>query len=237
MTGTHRPAQADTSARRPITATRRLAALGASLGAMLVLAACSSSTKGNGIHPGSAASAPQNSASTSADSAGSSTPSAPVARSTVTATAPSAVSTGCTNAQISVTATNPPGGAAAGHDGVVLLFTNNSTSTCTLTGYPGVAGLDASEHQVAQAARTLEGYLAGCACNTPPELTLHAGAVVSAMVEAVDALNGGPCTSFAGLLVTPPNTTLSTKVSLAPYSCQFEIHPVVVGQTGSARPN
>lgn len=215
--------------------TTRRPALVAGLGAVLVLAACGSSTAGSGSHLGTATSTATSAPSTPAASAGSSTASASAPQSTVPATTAQATGTGCSTAQIAVTATNPPGGAAAGHDGVVLLFTNHSSSACTLTGYPGVGGLNSGGQQIAQATRTLDGYLAGCACRTPAVLTLRPGAVGSATVEAVDALNGGPCTAFAGLLVTPPNTPRSTRIALAPYSCQFDVHPVVAGATGSAR--
>lgn len=41
---------------------------------------------------------------------------------------------------------------AAGHLYVELLFTNTSTRTCTLTGFPGVSYLDATGKQVGPAA-------------------------------------------------------------------------------------
>lgn len=231
------PAQSSSRAGRPLATSRKLAAFATALGAAVVLAACTSSNAGTGNHSGAVVTAATTSASGSTASPGSTIPGASVAQSTVPSGVSPAGGTGCSDAQIAVTATNPPGGAAAGHDGVVLLFTNHSSSPCTLTGYPGVAGLDGSGQQLAQATRTLDGYLAGCGCSAPAVLTLQPGGVVSATVEAVDALNGGPCTSYAALLVTPPNTTQSTKLSLAPYSCDFDVHPVVAGQTGSARPN
>jgi hypothetical protein len=236
MIGRHRcSADAGSPAGRSVATARRLAALVASLGAVLALAACGSSTAGTGSHLGTATSSTSSTSSTPTGPAGSSTVSTSAAGSTAPPTASPTAGTGCSNVQIAVTATNPPGGAAAGHDGVVLLFTNRSSSACTLAGYPGVAGLNSSGQQIAQATRTLDGYLAGCACRTPAVLTLNPGAVGSATVEAVDALNGGPCTPFAGLLVTAPNTTRSTRISLAPYSCQFDVHPVVAGSAGTAR--
>ncbi|MBV9593048.1 MAG: DUF4232 domain-containing protein [Actinobacteria bacterium] len=125
----------------------------------------------------------------------------------------------------------PSGGAAAGHQGLVLLFTNQSQTACILSGYPGAAGLNASGAQLAQAARTPAGMIGGCSCTTPPALTVAPGTTVSAVVEATDV---GPnaCTPFAALLVTPPNTTASTRLAASLPSCGFEVHPVVTGKTG-----
>lgn len=135
-----------------------------------------------------------------------------------------------------MTWTNPPGGGAAGHIGIVLLFQNSSTSTCVLSGYPGVDGLDAAGHRVASASRTLNGMIGFCGCTAPATLTLGPGVVVSAVTEGDGAGSGGstPCTPFASMLVTPPNTTMSTKIPASPYSCDFTVHPVVTGIVGQS---
>jgi hypothetical protein len=130
-----------------------------------------------------------------------------------------------------VTAIGPPGGGAAGHVGVVLLFTNTSSATCSMTGYPGVDGLDSSGHKLASATRTLNGMIGFCGCTKPPVVTLTPGTVVSAVTEGASD-GSGPCTAYPSLLVTPPNTTKSTSITLAPYSCNFTVHPVVPGQAG-----
>jgi Protein of unknown function (DUF4232) len=216
---------------------RAVAAAVATVVGGLVLTACSSATAGNGTADASSTSvSPSATASATASAADSST-AAPSATVTVTATLTPTTSashgSGCTNAQIAVTWTSPPGGGAAGHDGVVLLFTNHSSTSCTLTGYPGVAGLDAAGHTVANAARTLGGMIGFCNCTTPPVLTLPPGDVVSAVVEGT-AGGPGPCTAFPSMLVTPPNTTTSTRIYASPYSCGFDVHPVVTGQAGQA---
>ena len=145
----------------------------------------------------------------------------------------SAAPTDCTGIQIKVTAVDPPGGGAAGHRGVVLLFTNLSTTTCTMTGYPGVDGLGSGGNHIASATRTLSGMIGFCGCTTPPTVTLAPGTTVSAVTEGV-ADGSGPCGVFFALLVTPPNTSTSTQVTNSPYSCGFTVHPVVPGNAGQS---
>ena len=53
---------------------------------------------------------------------------------------PAAGTPRCNNEQVAVSDTGE--GGAAGHENQVLVFTNDSRSVCTLTGYPGVAGLN-----------------------------------------------------------------------------------------------
>lgn len=139
----------------------------------------------------------------------------------------------CAGPAISVTAGPLPQGSGAGHTGVLLTFTNVSARACSLHGYPGVAGLDTTGKQLAQATRTLNGYLAGCRCTTPPTVTIGPLGVASATVEG--SIGSGNCDRFAGMLVTPPNTATSTQVATAPHSCDFTVHPVVAGATGSGK--
>ena len=216
----------------------RLIGLATATIAACALAACTSSSAGKGH--GSDAASRSSSATTSAsstdsaaapasDTTGSAPATAVTVTATVTTTPPGPAS--CTNAQLGVTSSPPPAGDAAGHEGVVLLFRNQGSADCSLTGYPGVAGLDSSGHQVQQATRTLTGMLGGCSCTAAPTLTLHPGDTVSAVVEATPN-GGGPCTAFASLLVTPPNTTASTPIAAGLPSCGFDVHPVVTGQSG-----
>jgi hypothetical protein len=73
--------------------------------------------------------------------------------------AASATSPPCTNDQLGTSLGKE--GAGLGHVGEAIVFTNVSTSACTLHGYPGVAGLDAAGTQIMQAGRTPSGYLGG----------------------------------------------------------------------------
>jgi hypothetical protein len=127
-------------------------------------------------------------------------------------------------------------GAGSGHRGVVLVFTNTGARACRLVGYPGVAGLDAAGSQVAQARRTPSGYLGGLLSGgAPPVVTLAAGQSASAMVEALafNAPDGSACTAFAGMLVTVPDDTVTTRLPWGNDGCgDLQVHPVVAGSTG-----
>lgn len=109
-----------------------------------------------------------------------------------------------------------------------MIFTNTGASACALYGYPGVAGLDAAGHQLVQASRE-----SGFALTT---VVLPPGGTASALVHAGD-VPVGPATTcpadYAGLLVTPPNLTHSTRVSVTLPSCDgLTVRPVVAGSTG-----
>ena len=123
----------------------------------------------------------------------------------------------------------------SGHRALVLLFTNRGSTPCHLKGYPGVAALDTSGTQVAQAQRTLSGYLGGA--TSTATVLLRPGQMASARVEALayNSGDGSACTPWAGLLVTAPDDTASTQLPWSGDGCsQLEIHPVVPGSTGLA---
>jgi hypothetical protein len=226
-----------TSATVPV----RLALTTAALG--LALTGCTSvgggaAPTGGSTSPSSPASASPASSSSSAASAsapasapgsGSTPTSAPAPTGTEAGGAPAAPA--CTGAQISVG--DGPSDGAAGHIGIPLLFLNFSDRTCTLYGFPGVAGLNANYQQVVQAQRVTQGYLGTEAVST---VTLAPGASASALLAAVDVPSGGAtsCPSYGALLVTPPGTQQSTRVVLAPVpGCPtLQIYPVVPGKTG-----
>jgi hypothetical protein len=128
-------------------------------------------------------------------------------------------------------------GGASGHRSMVLVFTNTGSATCSMRGYPGVAALNASGKQIAQAKRTTSGYLGGLASGQPPSVALAPGAKSSAMIEAsaFDPDTGAACTPYAGLLVTPPDETHSARLPWPGDGCDdLQIHPVVPGTTGQA---
>jgi hypothetical protein len=140
----------------------------------------------------------------------------------------------CRIGQLDISVTG--GDAGLGHRSKVIVFRNTGSSTCVLQGYPGVAALDGSGRQVAQAQRTLNGYLGGVRAGNPPLVRLAAGASASATVEALAfGPNGDSCTAYAGLLVTPPDETRSVRVNWDSDGCsELQIHPVVAGTTGQA---
>jgi hypothetical protein len=155
---------------------------------------------------------------------------------TTTSTTPAGGLGACRDGQISVS--TGVGGGGVGHEDQVLLFTNSSHSACTLSGYPGVAGLDAQGNQVVQAQRTLRGYLGGLdnGATTPPTVSLSPGQVASATVEGTDVPVGSAtsCPTYPALLVTPPNLTRSVQVTAGLPGCSpIQIHPVVPGSSGS----
>jgi uncharacterized protein DUF4232 len=145
---------------------------------------------------------------------------------------PPPAETDCALSQLNVSASN--GGAGSTHRAAVLVFRNTSTVTCHLAGYPGVAALNGSDQQVAQATRTMSGYLGGA--KSMATVQLPPGQSASATVEtlAIDATTGNSCTPYAGILVTPPNETHSIKLAWPNDGCSnLQIHPVVPGTTGS----
>jgi Protein of unknown function (DUF4232) len=149
----------------------------------------------------------------------------------------------CHNAQISVSGAG--GGSGLGHQDQVILFTNQSSSTCVLSGYPGVAGLNAQGDQAVQAQRTLGGYMGGLppGATIPPNVSLAPGQTASAKVEGTDNPVGSAtsCPYYPVLLVTPPNLTSSVPVTVSglgtnppglPGCSPIEVHPVVPGTSG-----
>ncbi len=120
---------------------------------------------------------------------------------------------------------------AAGSITVPILFKNISQRTCTLQGYPGVAGLNAAGQQVVQAVRTTSGGQTG----VPAAISLAPGQTASAPVQGSDVPVGTAttCTSYPKLLVTPPGETHSQQVIVTLPGCDgLRVRPVVAGTTG-----
>ncbi len=151
----------------------------------------------------------------------------PAAASSPASTPPAAAA--C-NAQLAVRSAPAQGGDS--HGGVIVIFTNTASTTCTIYGYPGAAVLDKSGRQIVQATRTLSGYLGGCRCATPEHLRLDHSQSASAIVEG-DNGGGDECLRGIAILATPPNTTKPTRIPLQAYSCHVQVHPVVRGTAGT----
>jgi Domain of unknown function (DUF4232) len=145
----------------------------------------------------------------------------------------------CVGSAIAVSAS--PLEAALGNVAVTLLFRNVSTTTCSLYGYPGVAGLDAGSRQVTQARRTQSGYFAILPTLDRP-VTLPPGAAASALVDGGDnPLTGSTCPIYPAFLVTPPGAYTSTEVPIRSPGRTFKgfpgctgllVQPVVAGTKG-----
>jgi Protein of unknown function (DUF4232) len=129
------------------------------------------------------------------------------------------------------------GGAAAGTAYYPILFTNVSSGTCTLYGFPGVSftGETYSVQVGPGATRN----------HSSPEavVTLAPGGIASALIAVVDAQNypPGPCglTTASGILVYPPNLTTAVGLPFNGYTCVnakdhvLTVNAVVAGSSGT----
>jgi hypothetical protein len=146
----------------------------------------------------------------------------PTSAPATTTTAATAAGKPCLDSNLSVT--NGQGSGAAGHIVTPLIFKNTGTVSCTLYGYPGVASLDAAGAQAAQATRA--------ASPSPTLVTLAVGGTATAQLTTTDVPSGASptCPTWSGLLVTPPNTKVSTHLTLSLSGCPgFSVTPVVAG--------
>lgn len=138
-----------------------------------------------------------------------------------------------------------PGGLAGGDVGEILVFTNGGTATCTLSGYPVVAALDAQGSQATLAIDSPSGPLGGLPFGTavPPIVVVAPGSTASAVIEAVAHGAGASttCPTYYSFRVTPPDLSRSLRVpahpldpSLAgfPGCGPISVHPVVPGTRG-----
>ncbi len=120
--------------------------------------------------------------------------------------------------------------AGLGHRSVELVFRNIGTTSCRMHGYPGVDGLAADGSTIAQAARTMSGYMGGIRDSTSqPTATLRPGQSTIALVEGTASTSdGSACEGIKQLLVTAPNDTVSTKLSWDTDVCgNFQVHPIM----------
>lgn len=130
------------------------------------------------------------------------------------------------------------GGAAAGHQSVLIEFTNSSSHECYLRGYPGASMFGSDGKVVENAVRTMVGPAGGAVgVSSPQRVVLQADSAASAIVEWSDVTSGsGSCQSPVSLGVTPPDSKQTTTFQLSgqPDVCSgFEVHPVVPGVSSS----
>ena len=154
----------------------------------------------------------------SSKASASDTPTVTVTASSDTA-APSSTSTpaisGCQTSDLTLTL--GPGDGAAGHEYFALKFTNTGTTTCTLTGYPGVSFVTGTAGQQlgAPAQRATNATAVG--------ITLQPGSAGVATIGVTQALNypAATCqpTPVTGFRVYPPNETASAFVAYAGTGC------------------
>ena len=130
------------------------------------------------------------------------------------ARAASAAAPQCPTSSLEVWLGLGAGGAAAGSTSYPLEFSNVSSATCTLYGYPGVSAIGGGGSQL--------GSPAGWDSSVPPStVTLAPGASAHTVLRITDVGNFPPSTCDPAtaffLRVYPPNQTASTEV---PYSFQ-----------------
>ena len=127
--------------------------------------------------------------------------------------------------------------AGCGHRGMPVIFTNVGPSMCRLSGYPKVTALNTKGEPVVEAQPKPSGYLGGLRSGSSelPIVDLLPGQSASAIVEAMafNISDGGACTAYASMMVTPPGG--SQAVSLE-WECdggtELQVHPVVPGEEG-----
>jgi hypothetical protein len=156
---------------------------------------------------------------------------APTTATTVPTTVrPLGADTPCQNGQITV---RELGGQGAGGTFVLVLgFTDSSQLACTLTGYPGVAILDAQGAQVSQGQRqpTSQGI--------SQAIKLSPGQTVSASIAANDGPTGTEtsCMRYPAVLVTPPEFTVSQRIAVTgqgfPGCSTALVYPIQPGTNG-----
>jgi len=132
----------------------------------------------------------------------------------------------------SLVVTNAPAEGATGHGSAVLFFKNNTHTTCTVYGYPGLDAVNSSGGTLAHATRTLSGFAGGP--GVEKTVTLGYGQVASAIVEWLNfnPVTSGACTSSAAVHTTPPNTSYFIWRPIHTTVCGLQIHPVQAGADG-----
>jgi hypothetical protein len=199
-----------------IAPSRRALLTGATLAVTAVLATgCNSSSSGS-----SAAGAAATGTSTAAAAAGTGAAAAGAGASGATATPASAAgqagAPACTAADLKAAINGAAGGGAAGSFYSDIDFTNTSSASCTLYGYPGVSLTSASGAQIGPAA-TRDASTASAV------VTLAPGATAYAVLRQTDptvysTAQCQPVTS-AYLKIYPPNQTASVQVPFKADTC------------------
>jgi len=154
--------------------------------------------------------------------------SAPVVSPAVSATSPdgsptptSTAGSTCGTADLKVTIDSSSGGAAAGSVYYPLNFTNVSSSSCVLDGYPGTSFVTSpSGSQIGSPASRSPAV-------PPAPVTLVPGATAHATLQVVDAQNydAAACAPVTAhwLRVFPPGQTASAEVSFTTTVCSARL--------------
>jgi hypothetical protein len=197
---------------------RRASLTGATLAVAAVLATgCNSSSSGS-ASVGASVSAGASSVSAAVSAAAAAAGSTAAATSGAQSSAPASQAglAACTATDLKIATNGSAGGGAAGSFYSFIDFTNTSSASCTLYGYPGVSLTSASGAQLGAAATR-------DATTAPATITLAPGATANAVLRMTDPTvystsKCQPATS-AYLKVYPPNQTQSVKVSFKGGTC------------------
>lgn len=213
-------------------ATGRLFPVAAVVAAGALVAACGSggSSSAGSAAPGAHLTRPP---ATTAPAATSSSGSSPASTGTSRATGPGR----CRSAALTVA--HAENGAAAGSLSERVTFTNTSSATCTLTGFPGMQMLDAQGKPLPTRVHR------GSASSVPPvperTVTLAPGGTASFVAGWADATGyaGDTCPTSAQVEITAPNDYSSKTIAwqITPYGgnvqhlqCgQIAVSPVYAG--------
>jgi Domain of unknown function (DUF4232) len=197
---------------------RRASLTGATLAVAAVLATgCNSSSSGSasvGVSVSAAASSVSAAVSGAAAAAGGTAAVAAGGQASAAAGQPGVAA--CTAADLKIAPNGSAGGGAAGSFYSFIDFTNTSSASCTLYGYPGVSLTTASGAQIGPAATR-------DATTAAATITLAPGATANAVLRMTDptVYSTGKCqpTTSAYLKVYPPNQTAPVKVSFKENTC------------------
>jgi Domain of unknown function (DUF4232) len=132
----------------------------------------------------------------------------------------------CGSGQVVVTA--GPSMSASTHRAVPLMFRlSPGSSPCGLAGYPGVDS--GAGGPLIHAERSPRGFLGGLPAEVEqlPAVPLWPSVQARAVVEgmATDG-DGNQCPTYTDLLVTPPDTIQTLRVSATIDTCELQVHPV-----------
>lgn len=122
------------------------------------------------------------------------------------------------------------GGAAAGHAGAYLSFTNNLAVPCTFYGYPGAQMLDALGTPMRTQVVRGNGYM--FKDPGPATITVPPGGTASFGLEWGQVTVGTEttCPESSTLLVTPPDEYVSLSIPMYIHACNFgTLHVTAVG--------
>jgi hypothetical protein len=220
---------------------RRASLTGATLAVAAVLATgCNSPSSGSasvGASVSAGASSVSVAASGAAAAAGGTATAAADGQATAPAAAGSAGVAACTAADLRIAPSGSAGGGTPGSYYSFIDFTNTSSTSCTLYGYPGVSLTAASGTQIGPAATR-------DATTAAATVTLAPGAIANAELRMTDpavyATSQCKPTTSSYLKVYPPNQTTPVQVSFKADTCanssikMLSIHVVTAGATSAS---